>query len=187
MSRRRSIAGMLTRLARLVRESTAELEDYNYARVLERTETLVLVLLRRLPRAGEVAPLRRSGPERGRLGERALLVALSVLLRLFAPFLPFVTEEVWSWWQPGSIHRAPWPTADELSTASAAGQTRAASARWSSRRSVLGAIRKKKSEEQRPLKTPVARAVVRVPDADRRRTLGRREADLRAAGPDRSS
>jgi len=46
---------------------------------------------------------------------------------------------------------------------------------------VLGAIRKKKSEEQRPLKTPVTRAVVRAPAASLA-LLPDVEADLRAAG-----
>jgi valyl-tRNA synthetase len=46
---------------------------------------------------------------------------------------------------------------------------------------VLGAIRKKKSEEQRPLKTPVAVAVIRAPAA-LLALLPAVEADLRASG-----
>jgi len=177
--------GLLTNLARLVDESTADLDAYNYARVLERAESffwsfcddyLELVKGRRYNDQGDELAASANG---------ALFTALSTLLRVFAPFLPFVTEEVWSWWQDGSVHRATWPTSQEVLAACAplevsrGADTGADALAFAS--AVLGAIRKKKSEEQKPLKTPAARVVVAAP-AGQRALLAEVERDLRAAG-----
>jgi valyl-tRNA synthetase len=109
-----------------------------------------------------------------------LMTSLAVYLRLFAPFLPFATEEVWSWWRPGSVHASTWPTADELLTVAGREDERGVQACMLAA-GVLGEIRKKKSELQRPMKTPVARAVVRAPESQLA-LLADIEQDLRAAG-----
>jgi valyl-tRNA synthetase len=172
--------GLLTMVSRLVREATADLEDYNYARVLERAESLFwffcdnyleLVKSRRYGDHGEAAAASAN---------TALLTALSALLRVFAPFLPFAAEEVWSWWHDESIHRAAWPMAEEI-VAPIGGEDAAGVEALELAAAVLGEIRKKKSEQQRPLKTAVARAAIRVPPGSRAR-LADVEADLRAAG-----
>ena len=173
--------GLLTMLARIVRESTTDLEEFNYTRVLERTETffwffcddyLELVKGRRYGDHGASLAASANG---------ALLSALAAMLRLFAPFLPFVTEEVWSWWRPGSIHQAEWPSAEEVLSPCAAGEDSRGVEALQFAASVLGAIRKKKSEEQRPLKTAVSLAVVHAPPA-MLSLLPDVERDLRASG-----
>jgi valyl-tRNA synthetase len=168
--------GMLTALAALVEESTEQLEEYDYARVLERTESffwafcddyLELVKSRRY---GDF------GPEAAASANSAMLVALSTLLRLFAPYLPFVTEEVWSWWRPGSVHLAAWPTADEVVAPIDGADTQAFATREATQ-GALAEVRRLKSILKKPTKAVIARAV--LPAAYR--GLGPASRDFQAA------
>ncbi len=168
---------MLSRLSGVVDEATAAFEGYDYARALERTEAffwsfcddyLELVKTRSY---GDPA---RPGPASAR---GALALALSVQLRLLAPFLPFVTEEVWSWWQQGSVHRAGWPEPTELGQPGA-GVDPAVLEIVSE---VLGQVRRAKTGAKRSMRAPVA--VLTVTDSpDRLAALLLAEDDLRDAG-----
>lgn len=174
---------VLAALATLVDEATAALEGYDYTRALERTEQffwdfcgdyLELVKQRAYGGDGQAAA------DSARL---ALTTALDTLLRLFAPFLPFVTEEVWSWWRDGSIHRAGWPTAAELAkvpgTATGAEADPVAALRVA--REVITAIRTAKSEAKVSMRTEVAEVLVRA-DAATLATFDSVAGDVRAAG-----
>jgi valyl-tRNA synthetase len=172
--------GILTALAVLVREATDRLEnDYDYAWVLQHAETffwdfcdnyLELVKSRRYGDFGDAA----AGS-----ANATMLVVLSVLQRLLAPYLPFVTDEIWSWWQEGSVHTAAWPTEREVLDAVA---DRHADAQGLYRRTteVLAAIRKKKSERSLSAGAPLARVVIRN-NEDLERRLQLVLPDLRAA------
>jgi valyl-tRNA synthetase len=174
---------MLRNLAALVVEATRAFEAYDYARVLQRTETffwrfcddyLELVKGRRY---GE------QGPQAAASANAALTAALSVMLRLLAPFLPFVTEEVWSWWQEGSIHTAAWPDAEELESlladnTEATRQHDQAMLEWAT--DVLFEVRKQRSEAKQPLKVPISRVTVRADPASVA-LMPFVEADLKAA------
>jgi valyl-tRNA synthetase len=90
-----------------------------------------------------------------------MLVALSTLLRLFAPYLPIVTEEVWSWWRPGSVHTATWPSAEEV-VASIGGKDESALAVREATQAALAEVRRIKSLLKKPTKAVIARAVLPV-------------------------
>jgi valyl-tRNA synthetase len=172
--------GMLTSLARLVEESTRDLDAYEYTRALNRAESFFWFFCDNYLELVKSRRYGDHGHEAAASANTALLAALSSLLRLFAPYLPFVTEEVWSWWQPGSVHRASWPSAGELIDV-AGGRDEAGGAALDAAALILGEIRKKKSEEQRPLKTPARH--VRVRDTQERIALVEHaRSDLTAAG-----
>jgi valyl-tRNA synthetase len=158
---------MIRQLAALVEEATRAFEEYDYTRALQRTETF---FWRFCDDYLELVKGRRYGEQGGDAAgsaNTALVAALSTLLRLFAPFLPFVTEEVWSWWQDGSIHTAAWPTPAEL-LALVAGHSdpvRELDERayeWAT--VVLFEVRKQRSEAKQPLKVPITSVSVTAHD-----------------------
>jgi valyl-tRNA synthetase len=166
---------MLAQLAIVVDEATAEFEGYHYHRALERIETFFWHFCDDYL---ELVKKRAYGEDPGaRSAQAALSIAQSIVLRLFAPFLPFVTEEVWSWWRDGSIHRAPWPRVDELRHA----VTDADPSVLDVVSSVLVEVRKAKTAARRSQRSEVARLVVEDgPESLAALRIGER--DLRLAG-----
>jgi valyl-tRNA synthetase len=151
--------GMLTSLSTLVDEATDQLEAYDYARVLERTERFFWAFCDdylELVKARRYGDLTREGAASA---NSAMLVALSAMLRLFAPFLPFVTEEVWSWWRPGSIHRAAWPTREEV-VAPIGGADAGAVEVFAQSQLALAEVRRIKALAKKPVKAVIERAVL---------------------------
>jgi valyl-tRNA synthetase len=174
---------LLARLRRLVERVTALLTEYDYATAKAETESffwaaladnyLELAKMRLYDAADPVAEGARY----------TLRTALLTVLKLFAPFLPYVTEEVWSWWREGSIHTAPWPTAEELTSLLADNSTETARAdqqTYSWATDLLFEVRKQRSEAKQPLKVPITMVTVKA-EAAAVALMPIVDADLRAA------
>ena len=166
---------MLASLANLVNEATTAFEGFDYARSLERTETFFWSF------TDDYVELVKSrayeGDEAGAASaQNSLRMALSTVLRLFAPILPFVTEEVWFWWQEGSIHRQAWPDADEIRAAAGNGDPAVAEVAAAA----LAELRRHKTNAKRSLVTPVVAATI-TDTADRLDLLRRALTDVAAA------
>ncbi|MEV5818229.1 valine--tRNA ligase [Micromonospora haikouensis] len=167
---------MLAELSGVVATATSAFDAYDHTAALQATESF---FWRFCDDYIELVKERAYGTGPGADSARAALAtALSVQLRLFAPVLPFVTEEVWSWWRYGSVHRAPWPTTYEVDRAiggaADAGLLRLAS-------DALGQVRRAKSERKLSMKAEVPLAEALGP-ADLLDRLTLVADDVRAAG-----
>jgi valyl-tRNA synthetase len=151
---------MLAELAEVVAAATTALEGYDHARALELTESFFWTFCDDyLELVKERAYSDGAGAGSA---AAALRIALSTLLRLFAPFIPFATEESWSWFENGSVHSAPWPSAEEVR--SAAGDATPLVLKATS--GVLVGIRRAKTAAKASQKAPVTRASITAPEEE---------------------
>jgi valyl-tRNA synthetase len=163
---------LLAQLADVVRQSTAAFEKYDYAKALQITESFFWNFTDDYVELIKDRAYGAAGDAEQASVLAALATTLDALLRLFAPFLPFATEEVWSWWRAGSVHRAPWPAAVEMNDGDIAMLATVGTA--------LSGIRKAKSEAKVKQRTQVLSATITAPEvqaAQLRAGLG----DLKAA------
>jgi valyl-tRNA synthetase len=166
---------MLARLAGVVSEATAAFDAYNHTDALQATEAFFwtfcddyIELVKE--RAYSEGPAAESA-------KAALAAGLSVLLRLFAPFLPYATEEVWSWWRYGSVHRSTWPTPYELTRVAPEGDPDLLGLAGEA----LRQVRKAKSDRKLSMKAEVPLAEALGP-AEVLEKLALVEGDVKSAG-----
>ena len=168
---------MLAGLADVITKATKGFDSYDHTRALEVTEGFFwtfcddyLELVKERAYGGQ-------GDEAAASARASLRIALDVVLRLLAPILPYATEEVWSWWHDSSLHRAAWPTADEVTTDAA----QADPAILGAVGAALAGIRKAKSEAKVGMRADVRSAVLTGP-SDTLNLIRLAAGDLIAAG-----
>ena len=148
----------IERLRETVRRAGEEFEAFEFAAALQIIEDFFwadlcdnyLELVKVRAYSAEWTPGKRSALV-------TLKTVLSVQLRLFAPYLPFITEEIWSWLfakplgREQSIHTAAWPTVGELADVALPLEEDP----YGAAVKVLFEVRRIKSEAKVSMKTPL--------------------------------
>lgn len=177
---------LMAKLAQVVEQATAALDDYEHAKALEVIESFFwqfcddyIELVKN--RAYGTADANGVAPAEAdvRSACTTLGMALDAFARLLAPYLPYAAEEVWSWMHEGegSVHRAAWP--DAAVYRQAAGDADAGVLDWAGK--ALAELRRIKSEAKVSMKTPILDATLSA-SAEGARAIRLVMADIAQAG-----
>ncbi|MFL0503571.1 valine--tRNA ligase [Kocuria rhizophila] len=168
---------LLAQLATVVQRATAAFREYEYARALQLIESFFWTFTDDYVELVKDRAYGSRGEEAQASVHAALATTLDTVLRLFAPFIPFATEEVWSWWRTGSVHRASWPVTDGYAGLAAEGDPEVLTVVGEA----LSGLRKSKSEAKVKQRTAVLSATVSAPAAQLEQLRAGLD-DLKAAG-----
>ena len=141
---------LLNKLAQVVETATTSFDKYDYTRALEVAETFFWAFTDDYVELVKERTYGNQGEAAANSARAALGITTHTLLKLFAPFIPFVTEEVWSWWQEGSIHLQSWPKSSEIITDKSVGIDPLNNVTW-----ILSEVRKVKTENKQSMKAEV--------------------------------
>lgn len=164
---------LLARLANVVEQATAAFEDFEYTRALQLVESFFWSFTDDYVELVKDRAYGAMGETEQRSVRISLATTLDAFLRLLAPYLPFATEEVWSWWRVGSVHRASWPEPVRLENGNDPTMLVTLG-------DALSGLRKAKSEAKVKQRTEVLDATITAP-ADQLARLRAGLGDLKAA------
>jgi len=167
---------LLNKLAQVVESATKAFEKYDYTKALEVTESFFWSFTDDYVELVKERTYGKQGEESANSAKAALGITIHTLLKLFAPFVPFVSEEVWSWWQNGSVHNEAWPKPEEITSNKAI-----STENLDLVTKVLAEIRKAKTEKQLSMKADVLELVIEA-KSEEIEILKKSEKDLIAAG-----
>lgn len=167
---------LLNKLAQVVESATKAFEKYDYTKALEVTESFFWSFTDDYVELVKERTYGKQGEESANSAKAALGITIHTLLKLFAPFVPFVSEEVWSWWQKGSVHNEAWPKPEEITSNKAI-----STENLDLVTKVLAEIRKAKTEKQLSMKADVLELVIEA-KSEEIEILKKSEKDLIAAG-----
>jgi valyl-tRNA synthetase len=108
----------LSKLSNTIKEATDNYQQFDYAKALANVEALFWFYCDYYIELVKVRAYQQKQTAEGRSAIAALVISTEMFLKLLAPVLPFVTEEIWSYLPANynnkgdaSIHRAAWPQA----------------------------------------------------------------------------